>query len=207
MNGWKSSQFRKRGGSDTFDPNDPQKTYYVCEFHFKAGEIRVSLGTGRKTIITGKVPSVFEFRKKVVKERKPPKERTLPCQPDESEPSSDIDMDGIEEENVDFGISTTVDEITQLRNEKDQLLIRIKELELRNNHLEDENIFLKSTCIYSCENISRDPEHFRKCTGLEVDTFQHVFDYLDPGEDCCNLNRYDYTKKSEAADIEIWTET
>ena len=52
--------FRRKGGSDGFDPN--KKSTVICEFHFKEGEIKKSLGTGRKTLVSGAVPSVFKFK-------------------------------------------------------------------------------------------------------------------------------------------------
>ena len=48
----------------------------VCEFHFNPKQILVSLGIGKKTYVSGSVPSVFEFKpEEKKKERKPPKPR------------------------------------------------------------------------------------------------------------------------------------
>ena len=44
-----SLYWRKGAGGD-FSPYDESKKYFVCEHHFKADEIRVSLGIGRKTL-------------------------------------------------------------------------------------------------------------------------------------------------------------
>ena len=40
----------RKGAGDDFSPYDEPKKYFVCEHHFKAVEIRVSLGIGRKTL-------------------------------------------------------------------------------------------------------------------------------------------------------------
>jgi len=41
---------RRKGSNDTFDPKNKKHTY-VCKFHFQAGDIRKSLGVGRKTVL------------------------------------------------------------------------------------------------------------------------------------------------------------
>ena len=69
---------RRKGGADTFDPS---KRIYVCEFHFKLEDVRVTLGMGRKKIIQGRLPSVFPSKKPTVKrKRKSPLKRSLPKQ-------------------------------------------------------------------------------------------------------------------------------
>ena len=57
-------QFRQKGGNDSFTIKNSTR---VCEFHFKPVEIRVSRGIGRKTLANGAVPSVFKFKKKILK--------------------------------------------------------------------------------------------------------------------------------------------
>jgi len=41
---------RRKGSNGTFDSKNKKHTY-VCEFHFQAGDIRKSLGVGRKTVL------------------------------------------------------------------------------------------------------------------------------------------------------------
>ena len=54
--------------------------YFVCEHHFKADEIRVSLGICRKTLKPGAIPSIFNFKNaSKIKPRKSPKKRCLPA--------------------------------------------------------------------------------------------------------------------------------
>ena len=47
-------------GADTFEI---KKTTSICEFHFQAKEIKVSLGVGRKTLVEGAVPSIFPSKR------------------------------------------------------------------------------------------------------------------------------------------------
>ena len=55
------TSFRRKGGQDNFKITNATR---VCEFHFKPEEIRISSGIGRKTLISGAVPSVFKFKEK-----------------------------------------------------------------------------------------------------------------------------------------------
>ena len=53
--------------------------YFVCEHHFKADEIRVSLGIGRKTLKPGAIPSILNFKNpSKIKPMKSPKKKFLP---------------------------------------------------------------------------------------------------------------------------------
>ena len=54
--------YRRKGAGDNFSPYDESKKYFVCEHHFKADEIRVSLGIGRKTLKPGTIPTIFNFK-------------------------------------------------------------------------------------------------------------------------------------------------
>ena len=56
------SMYRRKGAGDNFSPYDESKKYFVCEHHFKADEIRVSLGIGRKTLKPGTIPTIFNFK-------------------------------------------------------------------------------------------------------------------------------------------------
>ena len=49
------SMYRRKGAGDNFSPYDESKKYFVCEHYFKADEIRVSLGIGRKTLKPGAI--------------------------------------------------------------------------------------------------------------------------------------------------------
>ena len=56
------SLYRRKGLGYNFSPYDESKKYFVCEHHFKADEIRVSLGIGRKTLKPGAIPTIFNFK-------------------------------------------------------------------------------------------------------------------------------------------------
>ena len=57
---WKKAigQYRRRGGADTCKI---KKTTRICDFHFQAKEIKVSLIVGRKTLVEGVARSIFSF--------------------------------------------------------------------------------------------------------------------------------------------------
>ena len=68
-------KYRRTGGADKFSKI---KKVMVCEFDFNPKQILVSLGIGRKTYLSGSVPSVFEFKpEEKKKERKPPKPHVI----------------------------------------------------------------------------------------------------------------------------------
>ena len=74
---WKRfiNQYRRKGTGDTFNI---KPCTVVCEFHFKADGIKVSLGRGKKTLKPGAVPSVFSFKRKASPpQRKSPKKRLI----------------------------------------------------------------------------------------------------------------------------------
>ena len=74
------SLHRRKGAGDNFRPYDESQRYFVCEHHFKADEIRVSVGIGRKTLKPGVIPSIFNFNNRSkIKPRKSPKKRCLPA--------------------------------------------------------------------------------------------------------------------------------
>ena len=53
------SMYRRKGAGYNFSPYDESKKYFVCEHHFKADVMRVSLKIGWKT---GAIPSLFNFK-------------------------------------------------------------------------------------------------------------------------------------------------
>ena len=42
----------------------------ICEFNFKICDIKVSSGYGKKTLVTGAIPSLFKLKEKIMNERK-----------------------------------------------------------------------------------------------------------------------------------------
>ena len=51
-----------KGAGDNFSSYDESENYFVCEHHFKADDIHVSLGIGWKTLKLGVIPSTFNFK-------------------------------------------------------------------------------------------------------------------------------------------------
>ena len=62
----------RSGGADSFKVTS---STVICEFHFKTSEIKVSSGYGKKTLISGAVPTVFKFKTIISKPRKEPLDR------------------------------------------------------------------------------------------------------------------------------------
>ena len=53
---------------------EPKKKAKVCEFHFPVEDIYITLGSGKKKLKPGVVPTKFEFKiRPATKARKPPK--------------------------------------------------------------------------------------------------------------------------------------
>ena len=79
---------RRKGGADSFDIKNPNKTIYVDEFHFKEEDLTTILGKGKRKVTAGRDPSMF--REQPVKQkatRPPPKNR--PASSVESKTESD----------------------------------------------------------------------------------------------------------------------
>jgi len=181
------SIYRRKGGDDSFNKN---KRLYVCEFHFQANEITVSLGIGRKKLKPGIVPTLFDFLKNDKVPRKPPLQR-FDC-PTESDSSSEW-----EEEEV---VSDVNDEEEQLDNHNDHdfvlaaLRSQIQLLEEEMTLLQITNSGLKNR-IYSYSNIKNDITHFMSATGFDNETFLSMYQFLDPGKDCENMKMHDTAKR------------
>ena len=74
------SLHQRKGAGDNFRPYDESKRYFVCKHHFKADQIRVSVGIGWKTLKPGVIPCIFNFNNRSkIKPRKSPKKRCLPA--------------------------------------------------------------------------------------------------------------------------------
>ena len=189
------SNFRRSGPRDNFDSSNKNKRIFVCEFHFKPDEIRVTLGVGRKKLLPGAIPSIFDFKEtRNAKKRKSPKKRISLNVQEKSSESSEI-----EEEllcvDPNYVLPPELTETELLKVEIQNLKERIKQLDEENDLLKAENIELKTKHVYSYKTISENSKHFKKATGIERDVFLYLLDLLDPGEDCKNLKMYDTSKR------------
>ena len=152
--------YRRKGAGDNFSPYDESKKYFVCEHHFKADEIRVSLGMGRKTLKPGAIPTRFNFKNpSKIKSRKSPKKRCLPV-PNESTSSDSYLEEELETNNSNdllpvMHSETNSDRTKLLEKEIDNLKEKINFLEAENNALKPENDRgMKNERLYNYENIS-----------------------------------------------------
>lgn len=161
----------------------------MCEFHFKTEDIRITLGVGKKKLVADAVPSIFKIETNKARRRPPPKERHIPSSSSskseevisESEESVVVSADQFDGE-----ISQEVTELDILKRELKELREKIQEFEQRNDFLSEENEQLFSY-KYRYENLHKHNELFRTATGLEVENFDILFEFLDPEENCINM--------------------
>ena len=87
-----------------------------------------------------------------------------------------------------------IDNTTNLLAENESLRCKIEHLELENKKLKEENIKLKSH-IYNFDNVSKSGDEFRAATGLTVESFNNLLEFLNPGKDSCNIKFYDASSR------------
>ena len=140
---------------------------------------------------------MFEFKpEEKKKERKPPKPRN------NQETSSEFETESESSDSqcfvdasnsvVDFPEET--DNTSKLLTENESLRCKIEHLELKNKKLKEENIKLKSH-IYNFDNVSESGDVFRAATGLTVESFNNLLEFLNPGKDSCNIKFYDTSSR------------
>lgn len=178
--------YRRKSKHDLFDP-DKKKTY-VCEFHFKDEDIKVTHGSsGRKFIRPGNVPSVFDFKNiDNKKRRESPTKRVFPTIEYSSESIIESDSNVEQDENNPVDLpDEEVSKFEVLKQELNELKLKLQNCEEHVLKLEEKNTLLQSQ-LYNYENISKDKELFRKTTGIELQSFKSLINYLNPGEKCSN---------------------
>ena len=57
--------------------------------------------------------------------------------------------------------------------------------------------------LYNYENISRNKDHFKKATGLDHESFLHLFEFVDPGDGCESIKSYDSSKRLSEAQFPL----
>ena len=67
---------------------------------------------------------------------------------------------------------------------------KIEQSELENKEFKEENIKLKSH-IYSFDSASESGDELRAATGLTVESFNNLLEFLNQGKDSCNIKFYD----------------
>ena len=199
-------KFRRKGGKDAFKITKITK---VCEFHLKPEEIKISIGRGIKSLKTGfEVPSIYPFKKSFTT---PPRIRRLPRKRlpldleklnNQSSTNDEIDM-VIDANNQGTPEELNASENTCLCQNCIELQIQINYLQSKIDNLISENIELKSendnlkiinkdfsNRMFIYENLSKDEEKFKSATGIEVEKFNILYNYLEPGEFCENIKFY-----------------
>ena len=108
------------------DPTKNKGTF-VCEFHLKPEEIKISAGYGRKSVIDNNPPSIFRLDQisKEKPKRKSPRKRPQPVIESSSESevlseSEESENDVLAQENQDFEM-VELSELEILRRENEEL--------------------------------------------------------------------------------------
>ena len=159
------------------------------------------------------IPLVFKFKQEPPKkERKSPKKRCFEPEPvSESDSFTDASSDSYVYSdhseklftNVNYvkNVTQTCDSCDLLKIERDGLKKENERLQnllsesiVRVRLLEEENSNLQNL-VYSNQNLSKNGQLFKKATRLEKESFDTLFEFLDPGENSCKLKYYDNAKE------------
>ena len=195
---WKKTigQYRRKGGADTFEI---KKTTRICEFHFQAKEIKVSLGVGRKTLVEGAVPSIFPSKRKEERPtRKPPADRksniSVAARIGQVVEGGETEMD-IEEPT--FEITSSIAFACDECKKHEAMITDLKE---ENEAIRKENVELKaekSLTNFSVDNISMKEQLFKSLTDLRNTCFENLWNFVDPREHCGKSMFYDATRRGD----------
>ena len=147
----------------------------------------------QETYLPGSVPSVFEYKPGEKK-----KERKLPKPGNDQETSSEFETESESSDTQCFGnVSNSVvdfpediDNTSKFLAENESFRCNFEHLEIENKQLKGENIKLKSH-IYNFDNVSESGDKFCAATGLTVDSFNNLLEFLNPSKDSCNTKFYD----------------
>ena len=83
---------------------------------------------------------------------------------------------------------------SKLLAENENLRCNIEHLKLENKKLKEENVKLKSH-IYYFDNVSESGDEFRAATGLTIESFKNLLEFLNPGKGSCNITFYDTSSR------------
>ena len=87
-----------------------------------------------------------------------------------------------------------IDNTSKFLAENESLICKIEHLELENKKLKEENIKLKSH-IYNFDNVSESGDKLRTATGLTVESFNNLTEFLNQRKDSCNIKFYDTSSR------------
>ena len=211
---WKNEilKYRRKGGADKFEINQYTK---VCQLHFSPNDIKVSIGRGIKTLKSGAVPSVFNFKSpKTVKRRKSPLKRqrlfAVPTETHNDNSSNEEAGDNLVYLTTDDNKCENCENITS---EKRIIEQKLKDSEEKCKILQEENKNLKTINEelrkreFTYDNLKENEKFFKAFTGIKREKFEILFEYLDPGADCENI-KYHYPNKnatSGTSPLDLWS--
>ena len=204
-------------------PDFFQVTTYtkICELHFKAEDIKVHSNSGKKEV----KKEEFEcWPKSTVNQReeKEPRKPSL-CRSRPDARKLDFSNCGEILENyltgecnesfqpvntTDLGLALNEEVFVKTCSDCSKLKAEVKELKNENQILKTDNFELKGIINklkdeeFSFINVQSDPERFKKYTGLSVDQFNILFEYVNPGEKGDNLKYYDAAKRQAGQEVQ-----
>ena len=92
-------------------------------------------------------------------------------------------------DSVDQVMENPEDESKLLKKENEMLRNSVENLKIEFSNLKLEYMAYRSSYCYKV--LCDDTVHFRKATGLELDSFNEIFTFLDPGINCNNIKFYE----------------
>ena len=173
---------RRKGVGDNFEITDFTR---ICEFHFKKEDISVSLGIGRKTTKSNAVP-IFKKSEPKQPTRRSPRKRTLETI---VESNTNFVENNQEPEKELSDLERLQNEIADLNSDNIYLKNQVQKLENEVQELKNRS--------YNFENISKNEKLFKSETGFEIDCFEILFEFLNPGDHCENVKMYQSKQKNE----------
>ena len=154
--------------------------------------MKVGYGSDKKLLISGSIPTIFKFKKQkeTPKQKSPQKRNALESdlmgnkiQYTSSSSCKDIEAPTVK--TVDQVMENPEDESELLQKENEILWNSVENLKIEFNNLKLEYVTYRPSYCY--EVLCDDTVHFRKATGLELDSFNEFFTFLDPGINCNNI--------------------
>ena len=208
------SRYRRKGGDDAFTITKNTKVY---EFHFPINNLKIGYGMGKKTLVPGSLPSIFKFKESTAKRgRKSPTKRDfIGAQFEEhgdelGEGQSDFNIvspeTDISHEDGCVSCTSYKEEIQRLRSENERLQKENDDIKSELSSAKEELTRCEAK-LYNFEKLSREPAMFKSATGLEVDSFIYLYNFLNPGENSANLKYYERAKEMGRLNVSDAAET
>ncbi|XP_028411611.1 uncharacterized protein LOC114534369 [Dendronephthya gigantea] len=91
-----------------------------------------------------------------------------------------------------------LEKVESLEKENKSLLMENNDLRLENSKNKEDLKTFQEKHIYKYENISKDKHHFKSATGLELEVFDHLLTFLNPGNNGENIKFYDASNREKS---------